>query len=93
MTIGLKIIGLLSILWCLHLIFGIVMQCVPIKALFEPNIPKKCINAQLGFLITELLNCALDVVLVGMPVPLVKKLHLPRRERVAVGGILLLGGL
>lgn len=94
MTYGLKAIGSMSILWCVELMFGTVFQCLPIKALFEPNTPgSRCINAQIGFIVTEALNCALDVVLIGMPIPLVVKLRLPKRERAAIGSMLLLGGL
>lgn len=94
MTYGLKTIGVLSIIWCIELMFGTIFQCVPVKALFELDMPgRRCINAMIGFVVTEVLNCTLDIILVAMPIPIVLRLHLPKRERVAIASMLLLGGL
>jgi hypothetical protein len=95
MTFDLKIIGVLSIMWCIQMSFCTILQCVPVEALFEPDgsLGMRCIDVHLGFVITETLDCALDIVLLCMPIPLVAKLRLPKGERMAIAVMLTLGGL
>ncbi|ESZ91286.1 integral membrane protein [Sclerotinia borealis F-4128] len=85
--------GVISIIWLFAVIFASALECKPIKANFDASIKGKCLNTQSGFFISELLNMLLDLALIAMPIPIILKLKLPLRERVAIAGIFMTGGL
>jgi len=84
--------GIISIIWLFIVIFANALSCKPIKANFDASVEGKCLNAQSGFLISELINMLLDLALILIPLPIILKLRLPLRERVAIAGIFLTGG-
>jgi hypothetical protein len=72
-------------------VFAAGLQSKPIKANFDASIEGKCLNT--GFYIGEFINMFLDLALVVMPIPIIWKLKLPRRERLALRGIFLTSAL
>ena len=91
---GLRIIGILTILWFVALIFLVSFQCTPAAYLFDVSIDGSChVNNLLGFSISEVVNALLDLSLVFLPVRSVMKLHLPMKERIGVAAIFVIGAL
>ena len=90
---ALWVMGITTVLWCIILDGVIIFQCRPVSALFDPRKGRLCLNSQLIFLISEVFNCLLDIILVVMPIPLIRKLYLPLKDKIAISVLFLLGGL
>jgi hypothetical protein len=86
-------VGTLSVMWLLIMVFSVTFECKPIQANFDASVPGKCLNNQSGFLISELLNMLLDIALLIIPIPTLWGLRIALRERVALIGIFMTGGL
>ncbi|KAF7872252.1 hypothetical protein EAF04_003176 [Stromatinia cepivora] len=84
--------GVISIIWLFIVIFASALECKPIKANFDASVKGECLNTQTGFFISEFINMLLDIALIAMPIPIILKLKLPLRERVAIAGIFMTGG-
>jgi hypothetical protein len=91
--IALWIMGITSVIWCIVLDAVVIFQCNPVNALQDPRKGHLCLNSQLIFLISEVFNCLLDIILVAMPIPLIRNLYLPLKDRIAISVLFLLGGL
>ena len=50
-------------------------------------------NIALFFLLLEIFNCSLDIILLWLPLRVIRGLQMRSREKIAVGIIFLLGGL
>ena len=90
---ALIIVGLASVAW---LITGLglgIFRCIPIYAAWDPLIPAQCYDLELAFVVTESINCAMDLTIVCLPVLVLKKLQLPLRHKIGISFIFLLGGL
>lgn len=77
--------------------FANLLECVPISEAFK-NAPgmggnPKCINAIPMYLSQVYSDVVLDVLILAIPIPLVWKLQLPVKQKIAVLGIFLLGGM
>jgi len=90
---SLKIVASLSITSLLVLIIVSIFHCKPIAAAFDASIHGECLDSQLAFLLYELSNLVLDLVVAFLPVRVIWRLHLPLRERLGVCGIFLTGSL
>jgi hypothetical protein len=91
---GLWIMAAASLAWWTQLSIVTIFQCKPVAFVFDPTLPGgKCINGQLYFVIVEAINCLLSAILVCMPIPLIWELSLQLPQKIAVGGLFLLGGL
>ena len=89
-------------LWCVGVFifcysmaqtFGAIFQCVPIRAAWDPTVPRRCIRTDLGATIIAALNVVTDFVVLTLPMPLLWHLQSSRKQRYQIMGIFLLGGL
>jgi hypothetical protein len=83
--------------WMIAFFFANLLECVPISEAFV-NAPglagnPKCINAIPMYLSQVYSDVVLDVLILIIPMPLVWKLKLPLRQKLAVFAIFLLGGM
>ncbi|GAP84325.1 putative integral membrane protein [Rosellinia necatrix] len=60
------------------------LQCIPLGRLWDLTLPGTCINYSLQALIAYIQNILIDIVLLTMPIPLVRKLHLDKRKKLGV---------
>lgn len=78
-------------------IMSIVFQCTPISffwSLFDDPAPVgTCININLYGWIVAAFNFALDIWMLALPLPELLKLSLPRRKKVVVCLMFMVGGL
>ncbi|KAL6239592.1 hypothetical protein BDW75DRAFT_236197 [Aspergillus navahoensis] len=89
MIVGMVIVALSSALFVLFSIF----QCRPIKAYWDlnPRYPHTCLNDGAIVFSASTINIFTDVLTTILPMPLIWKLKLPTRQRLAVMGIFSLG--
>ncbi|KAL5043936.1 hypothetical protein BDW71DRAFT_110439 [Aspergillus fruticulosus] len=89
MIVGMVVVALSSALFVLLSIF----QCRPIKAYWdpEPQYPHTCLNDGAIVFSASTINIFTDVLTTILPMPLIWKLKLPTRQRLAVMGIFSLG--
>ena len=80
------------IYWVTALI-GFLTQCIPVQGNWDPIVKAHCINSAALFLALEVYNCALDIIMLCLPLRMIHRLQMPLKQKIAVGMIFLLGGL
>lgn len=89
------IVLIICIAWLVSIFFTSIFQCSPVSKAWDPThmAPGRCID-ELSFYIasagTDLLT---DVMILSLPVPMVFRLQMPLRRKLAVSGMFLLGTL
>jgi hypothetical protein len=83
--------------WVIAFFFANLFECIPISEAFV-NAPgmggnPKCIDAIPMYLAQVYSDVIFDLLILIIPIPLVWKLQLPLRQKLAVLGIFLLGGM
>lgn len=71
-------------------IFGVIFLCKPINNYWNLDVSGTCFNAEIHFKSTSILGIVLDWAIWLMPMPVVSRLKLPRRQK---GGVLVVFGL
>ena len=77
--------------WAVGSVCSTLFRCSPVKFFWNKDINGSCSNAKTGRIAAAALNSAIDVILLVLPVPLVWKLMLPSKQKLAVIGIFGLG--
>lgn len=75
-------------------VLACIFQCSPIPAAYDITIPpedKKCVNINAFYLANAAVNIATDIITYTLPIPLIIKLRVPRRQKISLGFILGLG--
>ncbi|KAI0966035.1 hypothetical protein F4678DRAFT_451130 [Xylaria arbuscula] len=78
--------------WAVSFFLAVLLACIPISKSFNSSIPGHCFNkVQVydGFAISNLI---IDVAILTVPQPIVWKLNMSVRRKIAVSGVFLLGG-
>lgn len=65
----------------------------PHPRILEPTIPSKYIDSRIFFISNFVPNILADVIILCLPIQKIRELNLPRKRKIAVSGIFLLGGL
>lgn len=82
--------------WTISSFFGTMLQCTPISTLWtvlEKDYENRCIDRAQFYWIVGMSNIVTDAMILLMPLPIIWELQIPTRQRLAVGGIFLLGAL
>lgn len=89
------VVGTLCIVWLFANVFGQVLLCFPMSAAWDPNLifSDKCRDVQAMYYGVSISNMLLDVIILGMPLPLIWGLPLSRRKKFGLCGIFSLGSL
>ncbi|KAI1342663.1 hypothetical protein F5Y15DRAFT_430018 [Xylariaceae sp. FL0016] len=81
----------------LALFFGGVFACVPIRLSWSiagnDATDGRCINQPLFMLITSAINIAFDLLVFAIPVPLTRRLQVPRPQRIALMVVFTVGAI
>lgn len=77
-----------TVLWD---IFAGTFLCRPMAKLWDPSIPGACMNAHDYWLSAAGMNIGLDFLVLLLPLPAITSLHLPRRQKICIIGVFLLG--
>jgi hypothetical protein len=70
-----------------------IFNCTPIRASWDKTIPARCINPPSLYRATAIINLVTDILILCLPAPMVWRLKMSARNRLALYGIFLLGGL
>ena len=71
--------------------FARVFQCVPIAKNWNDFLPGRCISQQGFFMVQVSCYVTLDLMIVLLPISTLWRLRVPKRERILIGCIFLLG--
>ena len=71
-------------------VFAIIFECIPVGTQLTTR-PHHCINVDANYTALSFINAALDLVLLGLPMPLIWQLHMSQRHKIQLSGIFLLG--
>lgn len=90
-------VGLATIIRCIVILPLNIFQCHPVNAYWDTYLlsdpSSHCLDFNklfLGYAITDVL---LDVIILCLPIYMIQKLHLPKRQKFILCGIFLLGSL
>ncbi|KAI0003197.1 hypothetical protein F4779DRAFT_109788 [Xylariaceae sp. FL0662B] len=93
LSLWLKTVAALSVIWFIVVVFVITFQCQPVAAVVNATIQGVCLSAQLQFVAGEGISLGLDVVLAVLAFHTIWNLHLPRKQRVNIAILFLVGSL
>lgn len=88
-----QMVLVLVVAWMVAFFFATLFQCYPVTALVEPFYKKRCIDTVAFWYAGGVTDIVLDGTLLFLPVPMVLGLQLPLKQKLAVLGMFLLGGL
>jgi hypothetical protein len=74
-------------------LFGSIFACVPVKAFWTQDRSARCINQFAMWFVNAAINIATDFAIIILPLPVIKSLNLPRRQKQGLIGIFAIGGL
>lgn len=74
-------------------IFAGVFICVPVKKFWRPDAHGHCESANTLWLASAGMNIVMDWIVWILPMPVISQLKLPRRQRIGVVAVFMLGGL
>ncbi|KAF2151786.1 hypothetical protein K461DRAFT_294670 [Myriangium duriaei CBS 260.36] len=72
-------------------IVGSILSCVPINGFWDPNIKAYCLPRAITWYLNAGLNVATDMLIILLPMPVLKGLKMPFRQRLALMGVFALG--
>ncbi|KAI4741389.1 hypothetical protein E4T50_08185 [Aureobasidium sp. EXF-12298] len=77
-----------SVLWG---VFASIFFCNPVRKIWLPMVPGKCISTRTYWLSVSAVNIVLDFAVLALPMPVISRLKLPKRQKIALVGVFLLG--
>lgn len=57
------------------------------------RLPARCQDLELVVYVAESLNCAMDLIMIALPVRVISTLQLSRNRKIVISGMFLLGAL
>lgn len=70
-----------------------IFQCVPVAGAWDRSIKSRCINSGQFWVANAVMNILTDVLVLLLPIPMIQKLKLGKRDKTMLYGLFLLGGL
>ncbi|KAL4994485.1 hypothetical protein BDV10DRAFT_151106 [Aspergillus recurvatus] len=77
--------------WTIAFFFSNLFTCFPITPLVEPFYGNKCINGLAMWYAGCISDVVIDLVIFVIPLPMISQLKLPRKRKVGIGAIFVLG--
>ena len=74
-------------------VFGIIFLCNPVKTYWDVRADGKCMNAEHHFWSTSIVGIIIDWAIWILPMPIVGRLRLPRRQKIGLWIVFGFGGL
>ena len=88
-----KIMVATCIAWHIACTITAMLKCIPIAAAWNLAFTGRCYDNALFVVIAEVINLFQNIIIVIMPVGLIRRLHLPARQRISLSVVFLMGGL
>lgn len=75
-------------------IFSAIFNCIPVHSFWDISyVGGHCMDKKFMWFFTASLNLLTDIILVAMPMPVLKSLQLPKKQKIGLMCIFGLGGL
>ena len=84
---------ILVILYTIWTEFGSIFACYPVRAFWTKEQPARCINQFAMWFTNAALNILTDFLIIVLPMPVIKRLNLARRQKQALIAIFAIGGV
>ena len=88
---------IINVMWITTALFIVIFQCKPIYAAWTVELQlagqAKCLNISVLIFAFEIINVAIDIIILCLPITMLRKLQLPMRKKIGIGAIFSLGGL
>lgn len=91
--IALRVSFVLVTLWLVSIEITVLAECQPISGLWDFTQAARCIDLQEFFVGSGVPNVLLNVLIVGLPIPMIWTLEIDRKYRWALSGVFALGTL
>lgn len=72
--------------------FVVIFQCVPVQSDWDPSVKPHCVNFDAELIAIGVLNSATDFFILGLPIPLLWRLHSSLTHKIQLAGMFSLGG-
>ncbi len=79
-------------LWGITQEFLVVFACFPVS-IFVPSLADKCIYSLIVWYLTSIMNIVTDFIIFTVPIPAIRNLRLPLRQKILVMSLFCLGFL
>ncbi|PGH07999.1 hypothetical protein GX51_01439 [Blastomyces parvus] len=79
-------------LYGLWVVIGAFLTCIPVKRFWDDTVEGNCMNRDAFWLSTAIVHIVTDIILLAMPMPILIRLNLPKRQRIALVLVFALGG-
>lgn len=77
----------------LALCLAIFFQCNPIAKLWNPFLEGSCVHAYDLYLWNTILNVVTDFLVLLVPIPMLRKLQIPKKQKWGLAGLFAIGSL
>ncbi|KAI0141915.1 hypothetical protein GGR57DRAFT_519895 [Xylariaceae sp. FL1272] len=71
----------LVVAWDIAFTLTTILQCVPVSYAWDQDQPGSCINIGIQQLLSGIVNIITDFIILALPIPLIWKLNIPKREK------------
>ncbi|KAH7179952.1 uncharacterized protein B0J16DRAFT_291611, partial [Fusarium flagelliforme] len=82
---------ILMICWTIIIAFINIFICVPVSKFWTPDLPGRCLDSLAIWYMMAGFNLVTDLVVFCMPLPVIKSLNLPRKQKIMLFAIFSLG--
>lgn len=87
------VVIVVCITWWVVTTIVMVLPCIPIQKISEPQREGHCFNFDEFFLVTSILEIIIDIVILALPVKMIVGLQMSSQRRITLCVIFLLGSL
>ncbi|KAK8028752.1 hypothetical protein PG991_005808 [Apiospora marii] len=92
--IPIAVLGSMVVMWGIAVFLLTLLQCIPTRGFWDKTIDASCnVDSQKFLFAISIPNILIDVAILSLPVPYVKKLNISTSQRRLVLSMFLLGGL
>lgn len=79
--------------WALTLSILLPLICNPVSSFWDPNVQGTCLNELAIWYVMASVNLVTDFIIFSLPLPVIKSLQLPKRQKIMLMGVFCLGFL
>lgn len=79
--------------YTIGIVFALIFACNPISMAWDIRVGGECIDMAVLYIVTAAANICSDLILFCLPIPMVYNLQIPRRQKIGLLGIFLIGSL
>ncbi|OAX81314.1 hypothetical protein ACJ72_04349 [Emergomyces africanus] len=80
------------VLYGMWVVLGSFLICIPVKRFWDDTVEGNCMSRDGLWLSTAIVHIVTDIILLAMPMPILMRLNLPKRQRIALVLVFALGG-